>query len=224
MTATAETTSASASAGGAGMGATLFIGLSVLALITQGDPEIIYANPQVTMADVRLDEAQEALPASVEMVAPKPVGFEDRAVALAAVDEMAPLAPPVVQEIRTVAQAPGALRAQVQLAQIGAAPSPDRLIFTAPDRWPATAPLAQPTSRATSPGLDPGATPVPAPLMARLTGDFVRLRVAPNVGAAEIGSFDTGTLVTVLEQEGAWWRLSIAGQEGWMFARYLEPL
>lgn len=71
------------------MGATLFVGLTGAALITQGPPEIIFANPQETMAEVQLDTAPET-PDLVDAVAwSMPVLLDDDALNVEAALQMA---------------------------------------------------------------------------------------------------------------------------------------
>jgi len=51
--------------------------------------------------------------------------------------------------------------------------------------------------------------------------DRLHLRVGPDRGADSLGKFYNGTLVEVLERQGAWYRVRVSGLEGWMMRRYL---
>lgn len=52
--------------------------------------------------------------------------------------------------------------------------------------------------------------------------DRLHLRLSPDRSAASLGRYYNGTPVRLVEREGDWWRVSVAGVEGYMMARFLS--
>lgn len=258
------------------MGATLFFGLTFVAIITQGAPDIEYANPQETMAEVTLDAAPDEVPRLRQSAWSFPLLADDAALVEARPDAFAaaipaetalpPLASPTRPDpglnqdpIRpeapeTTSRDLARLTRDSDLVQNGVQiidqPGPRDGPVAA-----ATAPAALPSDLDTEPGIsapaaripqldqapraprqainlpatlaDPSASDAlppnqPLPLAARVTGDRVFLRTAPDVNAEPIDQFDTGTPARITESRGSWRRITIDGLVGWMFSIYLE--
>lgn len=255
------------------MGATLFVGLTGVALITHVPP-IEYADPRVNMTgfeatpepvtfvapvswptvldplEVRpaltfaaLDTATSAsaLPASlpgpirapaVQLTLP---AFEGTAAELAlppdAGDSMPPrtVTDPTDLRLRVVqdsAIADGTTPAKPVTALARVAPLTEVPKVSAFVETPPTTPALV---RFGPPRFD---APTPQPDLpdaarrvteARVTGDRVHLRVAPSINARSLEQYDTGTRALIRERRGAWRRVFIDGQAGWMFATYLSP-
>lgn len=55
-----------------------------------------------------------------------------------------------------------------------------------------------------------------------VTGDQVNLRTEPSLTAAVITTLDSGTPVTVLDVQGAWYHVSLKDQTGWVSKTYIS--
>lgn len=66
------------------------------------------------------------------------------------------------------------------------------------------------------------ASPALADETRMITGGMLRLREAPDFGAAVLGRYDSGTLVTTHEKTGDWYAVTVPdGTKGYMHAAYL---
>lgn len=317
------------------MGATLFFGMTFVVLITQGEPETEFANPQKTMAQTDLPATPRAVVRTAQASWPTPFRLPDAildrkradapvlndntdtpwtqvtraqtvptllpdvvqteitqadetvAVAVGAIQRpetqphawsfpRAALRDRQVQSIGPAAAIPGVLLALGPPAQIAQAqtldlrvtqsipwtPAPGRT--TRPDDatqetrpqittdstgpsaaqsqitalvpsdsgdMPAvtTTPIGTVSRGAVPGGLGADLTPSRLPnvptsaLPARVVGDSVFLRTAPQANARTLGQFDTDTAATLHEVRGDWRRVTIQDQTGWMFFRFLDP-
>jgi hypothetical protein len=98
-----------------------------------------------------------------------------------------------------------------------------------PTQTPTHTPTATPTLTQTpthTPTATPTATFTATPNTAVLTGGL-RLRTAPFTSAQTTEFVSRGTLVTILAQEGTWYRVAVVGRdgqivEGWLWAGMLQ--
>ena len=122
------------------MGATLFLGLTFVALITQGEPETVYANPKETMHYTRLDRAPRDMVRTRQAAWPAPVFLNDRDQQTDAARLPAPSAAGRAVEARSAAPAVPALVTDVAgFAPIAAAGVMDVMIAPRPSRQQGTA-------------------------------------------------------------------------------------
>lgn len=205
--------------GTASMGATVFFGLTIMALATQGEVEITYANPSVTMGKQVFEKSEEVPVKEVSFEMPEASRFSDAMLALAAGPF---LAPETVLDASVPALEAPRLRPQVQIeASAPAEIAPPERSLTVPRALVRDAPRAAIPMSPTASDLDRWIDVRERPWFALVTGDFVHMRSAPSVSGDVIDLFDTGTQARVIEERGDWLRIEIDGRIGWMFAGYL---
>ncbi len=202
------------------MGATLFFGLTFVALITHGAPEVEYANPRDTLEERALiaGAGPAGLDTSVQtdVLATAPVAGTRLSVALPERQGQPSIDLPQVQ------------RTSLQSPEIATEPGAFQSV---PDAGQSTLDTSvhDPPTRATPPTRTDPQRPGTAPprqivsRIVRITGDRVFLREAPGLESAPVAQFDTGTLALMQEIRGQWRRVTVAGQTGWMFEDYLQP-
>ncbi len=117
-----------------------------------------------------------------------------------------------------------------QPAPSAAPVQPAPAVQPAPSASPAQPePAAQPVT-APQPEPDPAATataqPEPAeetyPQVGILTGDAVRFREKPDLSSEIYGHFYCGNRVSVLGQEGDWYRVEYGGRIGYVYGQYVS--
>lgn len=262
---------------GSALGPALFIGLSVFALITQGEPDIdpdpatriektAFVAPEGGNADAILAFAGwQSLPDASGM---------DR---LSAILQPAPMSergwatdatlprPDVLVLLRDLTARAAGDRVQNEGSRpdqaLGQTPQARQPPKPAPDGFANMAALARipqtPDAQDTTPTVSPRPprtasgwqssrpdaavlrrairvlAPSPAnprawkparPVWFRVIGDHVFLRPDPAMASAPIGQYDSGVFATVQGASGSWLLITIGGQTGWMFRRYLLPV
>ena len=114
-----------------------------------------------------------------------------------------------------------------------ASPAPTAAPQPQPAAAPVTAPQPQPAANPATPAqTEPAAdTASPAkeaaaeeayPAVGILTGDAVRFREKPDLNSEIYGHFYCGNRVSVLGQEGDWYRVEYAGKTGYVYAQYVS--
>lgn len=81
-----------------------------------------------------------------------------------------------------------------------------------------TAPAATPA---------PGSVPASAPApqiggVGVITGNYVRMRSGPSTGYSVLGTYNSGTQMTVTGQSGDWYAVSYNGVSGYVYGQYLS--
>lgn len=102
--------------------------------------------------------------------------------------------------------------------------------YVEPTPTPAPAETPAPTQKPATEATDePTPTPTPAPsteipsgsYRGHITGDYVRFRTGPSTSYSIIDSYNKGTELAALAQEGEWVKAIINGQEGYVYAQYV---